>query len=253
MSAATGGVRGIDHLVMVVPDLPHAVSDLGEVGFHVVSGGQHSDGRTENALIRFESGSYLEVVGFRGRDAARGHRWERALAPGGFADYALSVDSVKASRRVGERLGLAIEGPLEGGRVRPDGIRIAWRTLRLASGSSSWLPFLIEDVTPRDERLPAGSGHDEDGGPRLIGVTIGVHDLDRAADVFGQLVDGLAVPIASGVHFQVGLHQVALTTVPSEAREGVIEAMISASGPLGASDQLPLEKTHGARILVARR
>jgi Glyoxalase-like domain len=42
-------IRGIDQLVMVVRDLEGAMAALREVGFGVVRGGQHVDGRTENA------------------------------------------------------------------------------------------------------------------------------------------------------------------------------------------------------------
>jgi hypothetical protein len=39
----------------------------------------------------------------------------------------------------------------EGRRLRPDGIELRWRTASLDGGMS---PFLIEDITPRNLRVP---------------------------------------------------------------------------------------------------
>ncbi len=240
-------IHGIDHLVMVVRNLEGAMADLREVGFGVVRGGQHIDGRTENALVRLEDGSYIEVVGFLGEPEAKGHRWEWALAVGGFADYALSVESVAPFGFLFEQLALPTRGPIEGGRRRPDGVRIAWRTLRVSSGR--WLPFLIDDITPRDQRVPA---RDQDAlePPRLIGVTVGVHDLARASEVFARLAGEPGARIGSGVRFYVGSHQLTLTAVPAAVREGVMEAFISAKERFAPRGMLPIDKTHGARMVL---
>jgi len=40
----------------------------------------------------------------------------------------------------------------EGGRTRPDGVSLRWRAAFLRAP----LPFLIEDLTPRDLRVPGG-------------------------------------------------------------------------------------------------
>ncbi|HEV2236141.1 MAG TPA: VOC family protein, partial [Ktedonobacterales bacterium] len=48
----------------------------------------------------------------------------------------------------------AISDPRDGGRTRPDGQSLRWRTA--AFEGSFALPFLIEDVTPRELRVPGG-------------------------------------------------------------------------------------------------
>ena len=56
-------LKGIDHLVIVVPELEAAVASYRGLGFTVVPGGRHPIG-THNALIAFEEGAYLELIAF---------------------------------------------------------------------------------------------------------------------------------------------------------------------------------------------
>src|SRR5262249_43945735 len=65
--------------------------------------------------------------------------------------------------------GLQLVGPSDGGRVRPDGRELAWRSLLLGRGvNQPALPFVIEDVTPRELRVPGG-----DAARHPLGVTRG--------------------------------------------------------------------------------
>jgi hypothetical protein len=50
--------------------------------------------------------------------------------------------------------------PREGGRIRPDGVQLKWRTL----GLKPPLPFVIEDVTGRELRVPGGAAADHANG-----------------------------------------------------------------------------------------
>ena len=69
-------LKGIDHLVIVVPELEAAVATYRGLGFTVVPGGRHPIG-THNALIAFTDGSYLELIAFFEPNAQ--HRWHQRL------------------------------------------------------------------------------------------------------------------------------------------------------------------------------
>ncbi len=61
-------IIGIDHIVILVPDLEQAERDYTARGFTVTPGGEHAGGLTHNALIALADGSYLELIAFRDTD-----------------------------------------------------------------------------------------------------------------------------------------------------------------------------------------
>ncbi|MDQ2809182.1 MAG: VOC family protein [Chloroflexota bacterium] len=61
-------IIGIDHIVILVPDLTQAEQDYTALGFTVTPGGEHAGGLTHNALIALADGSYLELIAFRDTD-----------------------------------------------------------------------------------------------------------------------------------------------------------------------------------------
>jgi hypothetical protein len=145
-------IRGLDHVVLVVLDLAAAVVDHRERGFTVTPGGEHAGGLTHNALVGFQDGSYLELIAFHDLAAAHGkHSWAPvAERGGGWADFALASDDLLQDAAA--LSALVARPPEDGGRTRPDGIAIAWRVARLHKP----LPFLIEDVSARELRVPGG-------------------------------------------------------------------------------------------------
>jgi hypothetical protein len=163
----------LDHVVFVARDLDAAVADHRRRGFTVTPGGEHADGLTRNALVPFADGSYLEIVGFVDRDRAVTHRWWKFAADGGgFADFALLSDDLGAD--VVALKSIVTRSSATGGRTRPDGIRIEWRTAIL----SAPLPFLIEDVTSRDLRVPRGAAAQHaNGAGGVAKVIVGARDL----------------------------------------------------------------------------
>src|SRR5262245_50924816 len=166
-----------DHAVVIVPDVTDAIRRFSEAGFHVVPGGHHDVTPTSNALIAFEDGSYLELLAPRDQGAGESLRvraarrgWEAELrranavarrilpslvGPPGAADFVLRSDDLASVARALRRLDLAASGPAPMGRERADGVRLDWKLLLPAE---SWLPFFIEDVTPRALRVPDQPG-----------------------------------------------------------------------------------------------
>ena len=163
----------LDHVVLVVRDLDAAVADHRRRGFTVTPGGEHADGLTHNALVPFADGSYLEIVAFHDAERATTHRWSKiAAAGGGFADFALLSDDLSADALALKEI--VTRSAARGGRTRPDGIRIEWRTAIL----SAPLPFLIEDVTSRELRVPRGAASQHaNGAGGIARVTLGARDI----------------------------------------------------------------------------
>lgn len=178
----------LDHCVIVVTDLEQAIGDYQTLGFTVAPGGVHADGRTHNALIPFADGTYLELIAFRTEDGS-GHPWWPALrAGGGLVDWAV------ATADLGERVarlsasGLRYGPVQDGGRQRPDGVELRWRGARPAAGYG--LPFLIEDVTPRELRVPGNASQAHPNGVSGIGsLVVAVPELDTASRAYGRVLD----------------------------------------------------------------
>jgi hypothetical protein len=141
-------LKKLDHVVYIARDLAAAAHDYEREGFTVTPGGEHAGGVTHNALVCFADDSYLEIVGFRKPDPT--HRWWTHATSGGFADFAVLSDDL--AQDVSALKDLVVREPAEGGRTRPDGVSLRWRVAFLRAP----LPFLIEDLTPRDLRVPAG-------------------------------------------------------------------------------------------------
>jgi catechol 2,3-dioxygenase-like lactoylglutathione lyase family enzyme len=149
----------LDHLVILVRDLAQAAEDYTALGFRVTPGGTHADGLTHNALIAFVDGSYLELIAFVDPDAAEDNvwNWRRFLAAGGgLIDYCVASDDLAADVALFQRQGFTLNGPTPGGRKRPDGQELRWLS------ASFWqlgreLPFLIQDLTSRELRVPGGT------------------------------------------------------------------------------------------------
>ena len=178
----------LDHLVVVVPELDRAVAEYSALGFAVSPGGEHADGRTHNALIPFADGTYVELIAFRPGVAAPDHRWwQVAEAGGGLTDWALGMDSLAARVQELREAGLPFGEPRDGGRLRPDGVRLEWRVAEPASGLG--LPFLIEDLTARPLRVPSGTAVIHSNGAQGVdAVVVAVPELAPAAQQFAALL-----------------------------------------------------------------
>jgi glyoxalase-like protein len=169
-------LRQLDHVVYVARDLQAAIEDYRRRGFTVTAGGEHANGETHNALVPFADGSYLELIGFRDpRRASTNRWWPIAVDGGGFADFALLSDDLAAdAAALGD---LVTSPPQEGGRNRPDGVELRWRTAALKAP----LPFVIEDLTARNLRVPSGAAADHaNGATGIASVVVGAIDIGEA-------------------------------------------------------------------------
>jgi len=217
---------------------------------------------------------HIDVLLIHEPDRPQAHRWWSRLAQGeGLVDYALLSSDLEGDARLLRERDLAVQGPADGGRQRPDGQRIAWRSMMLGRGvGHPALPFVIQDVTPRELRVPGGAAtRHQLPVQRVAGLTLVVADLLASENTFEALVGTEGAPATPGVEgavearvFAVGPHWLELVQPADphsalgrslQARgEGPYEVVLSGEAPArpGSGDLLPLEATHGARLRVAR-
>jgi hypothetical protein len=252
-------LQGIDHLVIVVHDLHRAAEDYQRLGFTVVRGGKHPVG-SHNALISFADGSYLELIAFY-RDAVD-HRWWEPLQKGErLIDYCMQTDDLQGDTLKLREAGVAINDPVPWSRTRPDGYELKW-ILSLATGSHRGVaPFLIQDITPRQERIPREFEH-KNGTTGIDTVTIAIEELSQVDQWYSTVMGHSGTPTvrtalgAEGLGFSVGPHTVEFL-MPSVATSPLINWMrtygpspYSATFRNSVAEAKPLEQslTHGANL-----
>ena len=144
-------LRGIDHLVIAVPDLAAAAAELERgVGVAFTAGGRHPGAGTENR-IAFLGDAYLELIAVDDEGAAGerpiGAAALRALeAGGGLATYALLDDDLAVTVAELRANGSGIGGATHGSRQRPGGETVEWWTATFERLGPDRPPFLIRHV-----------------------------------------------------------------------------------------------------------
>lgn len=259
----------LDHLVILVPDLLAAVADYQQLGFTVTPGGTHADGLTHNALIAFADGTYIELIAFVDPADTRDNVWgwrKHMRHNGGLIDYCMAADNLAASVTTFRTNGLNISDPAAGGRQRPDGTALQWRSAHFWQAGRE-LPFLIEDVTPRSLRVPGGSAAQH--ANNVTGIrelVIAVTNLDRLAENF-TILSASALPAfrpdrrrdGQSATFNVGTHCVTLIEPRMQASAVQQHLETQGLGPyevvLETTDgsnrkQLDPRLAHGARLWI---
>ncbi|KAL1741365.1 glyoxalase-like domain-containing protein [Schizophyllum fasciatum] len=167
----------LDHIVHLAPNVKDATESLTKLGFNVLPGGTHADGLTENALIAFPDGTYIELISFTHapdyyppgtpeRAARDAHRWARR--PPGWADYGFlgngalappdRVSDLVNARAAARGAPAPYAAEVPGGRTRPDGVRLEWAiTAGRDPALLGLLPFFCGDVTDRGLRVPSSA------------------------------------------------------------------------------------------------
>ena len=254
-------LKGIDHLVIAVNDLEKAAKDYEQLGFTVVPGGRHPVG-SHNALISFAEGSYIELIAFY-REALD-HRWWEPLKKGErLVDYCMQTDDLGGDTRKLRNAGVAINDPVPWSRIRPDGYELKW-LLSLATGSDRGVaPFLIQDVTPREERIPR-ERHHKNGATGIHKLTIAAGEIS-AVEVWRKAllgVDGQSIKDeqlhAQGTRLGAGPHLLEFLS-PSEPQSPLVN-WLRMYGPspysallytkAAASSALDRRLTHGANLYL---
>jgi catechol 2,3-dioxygenase-like lactoylglutathione lyase family enzyme len=237
---------GIDHIVIAVRDLDAASRDFAEAGFTVVPGGKHKTGLSHNALIAMQDGTYFEIIAFLDPDNPDSGPWSETLRESGegLVDFALRTDDLDREVESLRMNGLEPIGPTPGGRVRPDGQRIDWRTIRFEDAS---LPFYCHDETPRELRVPGGEeAVHANGVTGVASISIPVSDVVEAGLVYRQLTGLDGNDVGEAKRFAAGTQ--AIDLVQGEGSRPVEVVLVS---PTGTGEPIPEHLTHGARLIVS--
>ncbi len=250
---------GVDHIVIAVGDLDTAARDYENLGFTVVSGGRHPVG-THNVLISFADGSYIEIIAFY--QANPNHRWWKPLQTGeGLVDFCMQTNDFLGDTLKLRKAGVNIDDPIPWSRTRPDGYQLKWLLSLAREGYRGVAPFLIQDETPREERIPRQTAH-KNSAVGIGAVTVAVDDLATVSCWYKGVLgdDGESVERqelhATGVRFQVGPHY--LEFLKPETSQSLISGWLYAHGssPYSATLKTRLQEalsldsnlTHGARL-----
>ncbi|TKA80647.1 hypothetical protein B0A55_01858 [Friedmanniomyces simplex] len=151
----------LDHVIILLPykdilNPPPWITNH----FTVSPGGKHADNKTENRLILFSDGTYVELIAFINDDPEKrkGHWWDK---PFGIVDFALTTQKPFDFAGLQERLegsgsGVAYAKPVAGSRRREDGQDVKWEVTFPLGAERGEVPFWCHDVTPRERRVPVG-------------------------------------------------------------------------------------------------
>ena len=226
-------ITGVDHIVLAVNSLERAIERYRGLGFTVVEGGKHPYG-SYNALIGFADGSYIELLGFY--EESPDHPWWDLLHErgGGLVDFCLATDDIRADHAAFRAQGVECSELVQGGRSRPDGYTVKWINNKVQGEWQGLIPFIIEDLTPREERLPRETEH-ANGVTGIERVSFATSDVARYAGVMSAVTGAAGETVrddelsASGLCLRVGEHTLEYLT--PDSAEGPVAAHLAANRP----------------------
>ena len=144
-----------DHLVYAAPNLGQAVDKLTErFGVRPSAGGRHPNG-THNALLALNKTCYLEIIAPDPTQSRQGNGQPLAfgldtLQSPKLVTWAVLAPSLEEVARASQAAGYDPGVVVEGGRMRPDGVQLRWRSTKRPETQESWpppgdglVPFLI--------------------------------------------------------------------------------------------------------------
>jgi catechol 2,3-dioxygenase-like lactoylglutathione lyase family enzyme len=252
---------GIDHIVIAVPDLETATRNYRDLGFTVVPGGRHPTG-THNALIGFADGAYIELLAIYD-PTPEALQWTKIESGGGLIDFCTQTSDLPSDTALFRSTGISMTDPAPYSRVRPDGFELHWKLSTCLDSNRGVVPFLIEDETPRGERVPPRTEHEN----HVAGIgtlTIAVDDIAvvrrRYSTILrdkGQTIERADLE-GAGVRFQIGRH--GLDFVAPRRARSVLNGWMREHGPSpfeatlitagGKKGALDASKTLGARLAL---
>lgn len=255
-------LTGIDHFIILIPELETGIKNYEQLGFKVVPGGTHPTG-THNALIGFADGSYLELLAFF-EPKPESKLWPKLEQGGGLVDCCLQTDNLLADIAAFRAAGVDMSNPMPLSRVRPDGYKLDWVLSLYGGADRGVVPFLIEDETPRDERVPKEKTHPN----QVTGIgtlTIAIEDLATVRSWYASILGTEGKEIeradldAAGVRFTIGPH--GFDFVAPKGSKGPLREWLRSRGPSpyaatlttasGNGGLLDETKSLGARLFLA--
>ncbi len=248
---------GIDHIVIAVSELDQAARDYRDLGFTVLPGGVHANKATHNALICLGDGTYMELLARTGAVPAPDMLdFSPLLDKGeGLAGFALGSDNLEADAA---RLKANAFSHIEiapGERRRLDGTIIRWKLMHI---DGSFTPFFIQDLTPRNLRVPDDSNVTTHANRvvGLRGVKMLVRSIDAAVEHYTRLLglqprerqarDYQEIELSRGSLILSQPGQETSTALPDGAG-GVLYA-VEVLQDHASDNRFTLDKTHNVRF-----
>jgi catechol 2,3-dioxygenase-like lactoylglutathione lyase family enzyme len=259
-------INGIDHVLIAVENLERAINTWSRLGFQVLRGGEHPQFGTHNALVPLADGAYFELIAIKNPSLAQQFPVTRGIQDAlgrenRFVGFALDSEDLTGDVQAIRDRGLTLHKAPPGERLRPDGQRVQWRT---AHPEDSRLPFLIQDVTPREVRIPLpteGIGRRL----RLLRLTVTAKESDSLGSAFAQILGPAETDTLFGmkrgqihvdaVSSEDGIHSVVIGTTDLDtiSRGWESQQVLFRKEPIPAWGlALALMDTAGAHILVVK-
>jgi hypothetical protein len=185
-------IPAIDHLVYATPDLDTTVRAIADAtGVHPSVGGQHPGLGTRNALLALGPRVYLEIVGPDPEqpppDAPRWFGIDTLEAPR-LVTWCAAASDLTALHARAHAAGVPLGAVRDGGRVRPDGVRLAWQvTSPFTVLEEGLVPFFIDWLDSPHPAATAASGLS------LVEFTVEHPQPERLRAQYASLA--LAVPV----------------------------------------------------------
>lgn len=205
----------VDHTPICGSDLAAMQEAFAAAGLRPEYGGPHASGGTHMAVLGFADGSYIELIAAQ-RPGSVESSWKHLIeGDAGACSWAVSSADIQKDVARLKAAGLPTDGPFEGGRKKPDGHVLKWRTA--AAGTSltpgATLPFMIEDVTPREWRVQPSASTKLMGLNSIALVVLGVKDLEAGVALFRRAYGWPAPAIEDHPEFGAKLAHFAGTPV----------------------------------------
>ncbi|MGM0591614.1 MAG: VOC family protein [Halobacteriota archaeon] len=181
----------LDHAVLVGSTLDVLSEAFAEVGLDAEYAGALENDINHLSQLAFPDGSYFELLSTLEPEQESPWWNDHLKRDGGPCAWALESDDIEADTERIRETGIPVDGPTRYGRERPNGTYFDYELTIVGNGGvATKFPFLIQDHTPRSNRVqwPSESVAET----ALTGVAfvvVGVADLDSSVDEYRALFD----------------------------------------------------------------
>jgi hypothetical protein len=185
----------LDHILLGASDLDLGINYVEKLsGVRAAVGGSHPGAGTQNALAGLGTGQYLEIIapdpkqGFAPSSLAAG--LAKSSSPR-LISWAWRTENIAELAEGIAKIKMAVDGPLDGSRRRPNGVMLRWKTLRMKDDRAGILPFFIEWAP--ETKHPSADAPD---GCRLMSFSIVTENPEELRETFRLI--GIEAKIESG-------------------------------------------------------
>jgi hypothetical protein len=139
-------LAGLDHIILGANDLGRGIDWVEErTGVRAALGGVHPGRGTQNALVALGADCYLEIIApDPSQPFVTWFTQINSITQPKLLTWAAHTSDLDALAQRVRAEGLAIDGPHQGKRTRPDSKVLSWRLFHLRNNYGGLLPFFIE-------------------------------------------------------------------------------------------------------------